>query len=129
MYEPYLHESRHQHAMRRARGTGGRFAKKSNNNTADETGTISGSAISSHSASSSGSEPLHCEAAKTQNNHREAKGPKVHETYDGRGYQNDSSLRASTYGGHSAKGGEGDSSGQQWGSVSSNKASQRALAI
>ncbi|KAL7227179.1 hypothetical protein ACSBR1_022108 [Camellia fascicularis] len=127
--KPYLHESRHQHAMRRARGTGGRFAKKSNNNTAEETGTISGSAISSHSASSSGSEPLHCEAAKTQNNHREAKGPKVHETYDGRGYQNHSSLRASTYGGHSAKGGEGDSSGQQWGSVSSNKASQRALAI
>ncbi|XVF19280.1 hypothetical protein REPUB_Repub11eG0096700 [Reevesia pubescens] len=86
--KPYLHESRHRHAMHRARGSGGRFAKKTDADTskhmAEEIGTGSGPALSSQSASSSGSEPLPADSAETWNlslTQQEARGSRVHDTH------------------------------------------------
>ncbi|XP_024045998.1 nuclear transcription factor Y subunit A-1 isoform X2 [Citrus clementina] len=139
--KPYLHESRHQHAMRRARGSGGRFAKKtddaSKGNSEKKGG---GSGIRpSLSGSSSGSEPVPSDSAETWNSsasQQDVGGSQAHNMHEARnhanangGYQNHG-LQASTYHSHLGDRGEtGDCSGKQWGSISSNQASQRPLAI
>ena len=127
--------------MRRARGSGGRFAKKtdaeaSNNSGKEKDGA--GPVLSSQSISSSGSEPLPSDSTQTwssPNVHQDRRGSKVHEKFkapkyeNGTGsYHNHNGLQS--YHLHSGERvDEGDCSGQQRGSISSEHASQRRLAI
>ncbi|XP_065867146.1 nuclear transcription factor Y subunit A-1 [Euphorbia lathyris] len=136
--KPYLHESRHQHAMRRPRGTGGRFAKKpdagGSKNTSGEKAGDSGRVISSLSGSSSGSDPLHSESAEAWMFSRGQREIRISEAKNhfngGSHYQNHSNMHASMYHSHTGdKGEDGDCSGQQRGIISSNSASQRPLSI
>ncbi|KAM7280824.1 hypothetical protein ACFE04_007958 [Oxalis oulophora] len=62
--KPYLHESRHQHAMRRTRGNGGRFARKTDSDASNKKADLEKRTAS---GSSSGSEPIHSDSADTWN--------------------------------------------------------------
>lgn len=88
--------------MRRARGTGGRFAKKTEGDAshsgAEEKGSRSGTAHSSQSASSSGSEPLGTDSAETWNtssSHMKHDGGNNHVNGNGQYQKHDSDFSPS----------------------------------
>lgn len=109
--KPYLHESRHQHAMRRARGSGGRFAKKSDGETSS-VATGSSSATSCQSINSTNSKLMFPNSGEEQDLYNS----------DARNYKQPLKLQETAYHSHSGTNGEGLNSGAQWGNMSSNHA-------
>ncbi|CAN1750821.1 Nuclear transcription factor Y subunit A-1 [Linum perenne] len=125
--KPYLHESRHRHAMRRARGAGGRFAKKTEMNASSSKAEMrmsgSGPTPSSQSGGSSGSEQLLSDSTETWNSPR---GQRETRTHRGRNVFETQQYRNGD--GGTENGEEGDCSIQHRGSMSS-QASARPVAI
>ncbi|KAJ9695777.1 hypothetical protein PVL29_010982 [Vitis rotundifolia] len=145
--KPYLHESRHQHAMRRARGCGGRFlnTKKLDSNASyamPDKGSDPDVNLSTRPISSSVSESLPSNSSRNEDSptsHLDARGPSVQELHNrqtashGNGnscYPHNQGFQLSTY--HSLKDDrveEGDHAGRQHERILVNRAPHRALTI
>ncbi|KAF6168347.1 hypothetical protein GIB67_018187, partial [Kingdonia uniflora] len=120
--KPYLHESRHQHAMRRARGCGGRFLN---------TKKTERDAASTKSKSGSGSGGAHNSHSTNGNTGKQGTSDEHHSHSNGNNnYQHHQGFQLSTFHPLSGeRGDEGDCSVQQRGSISVSQAPHRALAI
>ncbi|KAK9072593.1 hypothetical protein SSX86_009028 [Deinandra increscens subsp. villosa] len=122
--KPYLHESRHQHAMRRVRSSGGRFAKKVEANAVKHAGDDK----NTPSPTSSGMKRARSESTESLN----TSGGRV-DSCNGRAYDNQETRggMVNPFQLHSSEigAGEGGSLGQQWTGMQSNQAPQRAVAM
>ncbi|KAI3523425.1 hypothetical protein L1887_01543 [Cichorium endivia] len=116
--KPYLHESRHQHAMRRVRSSGGRFAKKTETETSKH-------ATDDNTATSSTLKRVRSEPAVSFGTHQEPRGGMVNSCNGGARYDNQESFQFQ----NSDIGEGGGSLGQQWTPIPSNQNSQRAVAM